>query len=144
LYIEDAPPRKSHGGAIAAVVIIFLLLVLLLFVPFSTSFTRSISSINAFSVFSNDPSADSGLINITFSGTAVSGTFSVSSGQAVAFYIVNSTGVQVFSITAGDGAFSFTAGSGSYAFVAVSLFPAVVSVTGSVQQPILFGLLDND
>jgi hypothetical protein len=141
---QATPPKKTHAGAIVAIVLIVVLFIFLLTVPVSTSFTRSASTISALSLFSNDPSADVGVLNISLGGTAVAGTFSVSSGQPIAFYIINSSGVQVFSITAGEGAFSFTAGSGSYAFVAVSVLPADVSVSGSVQQPILFGLFNND
>ena len=144
VYVPAPPPKKSHAGAIAAVVIIVLLLVFLFLIPVPTSFSRSVSTVNAFSVFSSDPSAYASYINITLSGSAVSGSFSVASGQPVAFYVVNGSGAQVFTLTAGSGTFSFTASSGPYAFLAVSLLPDTVSITGTVSQPLAFGLLHSD
>ena len=122
VYVPAPPPKKSHAGAIAAVVIIVLLLVFLFLIPVPTSFSRSVSTVNAFSVFSSDPSAYASYINITLSGSAVSGSFSVASGQPVAFYVVNGSGAQVFTLTTGSGTFSFTASSGPYT-LAVSLLP---------------------
>lgn len=144
VYVPAPTPRKkSHAGVIVAAIIVILLLFLFL-IPVPTSFSRDVSSVNAFSVFSNDPAAYASYLNITLPGSAVSGSFTVSSGQPVAFFVVNSSGGEVFTLTAGSGTFSFTASSGSYAFVAVSLLPDTVSVTGSVSQPLAFGLLHSD
>ena len=137
------PKKKSHAGAIIAAIIVILLLFLFL-IPIPTSFTRDVSTVNALSVFSNDPSAYAGVLNITLPGCAVTGSFSVSSGQPVVFYVVNSSGAQIVTLTAGSGTFSFTAASGEYAFVAVSLLPDTVSITGSVSQPVMFGLFNSD
>ena len=78
------PKKKSHAGAIIAAIIVILLLFLFL-IPIPTSFTRDVSTVNALSVFSSNPSAYASYLNITLPGCAVSGTFTVSSGQPVAF-----------------------------------------------------------
>jgi hypothetical protein len=145
-HVYDGEPvaKKSHAGAYAAIVIVLILILFLFVVPVSTSFSRNVSTLNALSVFSNDPSAYASVVNISFSGSAVTGTFSVSNDQPVAFYIMNGSGTQVFALTAGSGTFSFNGNSGSYAFVAISLFPATVSVSGSITQPEAFGLFNND
>jgi hypothetical protein len=144
VYVPASEPKKSHAGAIVAVVIIVVLLLFLFVIPLPTSFSRDVSTVSALSVFSNDPSAYAGVINITLPGSAVSGSYTVSSGQPVAFYVVNSSGAQIFTLTAGSGTFSFTASPGSYAFLAVSLLPDTVSITGSVSQPLAFGLFYSD
>lgn len=127
-----------------AIVLVVLVLLFLFVIPVPTSFTRTVSTITLFSVFSNDPSAYAGVINVTINGSAVSGSFTTSLGQPVAFSVVDSAGVAVFSITAGSGTFSFAAGPGPYAFVAVSLIPDTVSVSGTVDQPLIFGLFYSD
>ena len=125
------PPSRADHTARIAVIVLFLVVVLVvvgLLAPLPHPFTISIST--------SPLSGGSATLPAT-GGSAVTGSYTVTSGDSVLFQVQDASGRSVYSATGASGSFSFQANDAPYVVHVASGTSELVQVSGSYFAPYL-------